>query len=81
MSVMCTPRNLTFHLLHYPPVDVNRGLFPLLFPEVHDHLLCFVDIEYEVRKSRTQLHRVGLRPRVSSLMASLEGTMVLNAEL
>jgi hypothetical protein len=34
-----------------------------------------------VRKSRTQLHRVGLRPRVSSLMMILGGTMVLNAEL
>ena len=34
-----------------------------------------------VRKSRTQLHRAGSRPRVSSLMKSLEGTMVLNAEL
>ena len=34
-----------------------------------------------VRKSRTQLHREGLSPRASSLMMSLEGTMVLNAEL
>ena len=34
-----------------------------------------------VRKSRTQLHRAGLRPRASSLMRSLKGTMVLNAEL
>ena len=33
------------------------------------------------RKSRTQLHREGLRPRASSLMMSLEGTVVLNAEL
>ena len=32
-----------------------------------------------VRKSRTQLHRAGFRPRVSSLMMSLEGTMVLKA--
>ena len=24
------------------------GLLPLLFPEVHDHLLCFVDVECEV---------------------------------
>ena len=32
-----------------------------------------------VRKSSTQLHRAGLRPRVSSLMTSLEGIMVLNA--
>ena len=34
-----------------------------------------------VRKSRTQLHRAGFRPRAPSLMISLEGTMVLNAEL
>ena len=27
-----------------------------------------------IRKSRTQLHRVGLRPRAYSLMTSLEGT-------
>ena len=33
-----------------------------------------------VRKSSTQLHRVGLRPGASSLMMSLEGTVVLNAE-
>ena len=32
----------TFHLFHYCPVDVDRGVLPLLFPEVHDHLLCFV---------------------------------------
>ena len=32
---------------------------------------------WPVRKSSTQLHRAGSRPRVSSL----EGTMVLNAEL
>uniref|UniRef100_A0A4W5JPB6 Atlastin GTPase 1 n=1 Tax=Hucho hucho TaxID=62062 RepID=A0A4W5JPB6_9TELE len=29
----------TFHLLHYCLVDVDRGVLPLLFPEVHDHLL------------------------------------------
>ena len=29
----------------YCPVDVDRGVLPLLFPEVHSHLLCFVDIE------------------------------------
>ena len=34
-----------------------------------------------VRKSRTQLHRTEFRPKASSLMMSLEGTMVLNAEL
>ena len=35
----------TFHLLHYWPGDVDRWVLPLLFPEVHDHLLCFVDVE------------------------------------
>ena len=38
----------TFHLLHYCPIAVDRGVLPLLFPEVHDHLLCFVDVECEV---------------------------------
>ena len=33
------------------------------------------------RKSRTQLHRAGFRPRALSLTMSLEGTMVLIAEL
>ena len=36
---------------------------------------------WPVRKSRTQLHIAGSRPRVSSLMIRLEDTMVLNAEL
>jgi hypothetical protein len=35
----------TFHFLHCCPFDVDRGVLPLLFPEVHNHLLCFVDIE------------------------------------
>ena len=48
MSVMFMQRILTFHLLHYCPVDVDRGLLPLLFREVHEHLLCFVDIECKV---------------------------------
>ena len=34
-----------------------------------------------VRKSRAQLHRAGSSPRASRLMMSLEGTMVLNAEI
>jgi hypothetical protein len=37
LSVMCTQRN-------FCPVDVDRGVLPLLFPEVHDQLLCFVDV-------------------------------------
>ena len=36
---------------------------------------------WPVGKFRTQSHRVGLRPRASSLMMSLEGIMELNAEL
>ena len=27
---------------------MDKGVLPLLFPEVHDHLLCFVDVECEV---------------------------------
>ena len=46
----------------------------LLFP-------AFPTLGWPVRKSRTQLHREEFRPRASSLMMSLEGTMVLNAEL
>ena len=38
----------TFHPLHYCPVNVDGGVLPLLFPEVHDHLFCFVDTECEV---------------------------------
>ena len=30
------------------PIDVDRGVFPLLFPEVHNHLLSFVDVECKV---------------------------------
>ena len=41
----------------------------------------FTTWEWTVRKPRTQLHRAGFRPRTPSLMMSLEGTMVLNAEL
>ena len=46
---MCTPKNLEhFHLLHCGPVDVAGGVLPLLSPEVHDQLLCFVGVEGEV---------------------------------
>ena len=37
-----------FHLPHCGRVDVDRGVLPLLFPEVHDQLHRFVDIEGEV---------------------------------
>ena len=32
-----------FHLLHCGPFDVDKGVVPLLCPEVHDQLLCFAD--------------------------------------
>jgi hypothetical protein len=32
-----------FHLLHCDPVDVDRGVLPLLSPEVHDQFLLFVE--------------------------------------
>ena len=34
-----------FHLLNCGPVDVDMGVLPLLFPEVHNQLLCFVDFK------------------------------------
>uniref|UniRef100_A0AAZ3S415 Uncharacterized protein n=1 Tax=Oncorhynchus tshawytscha TaxID=74940 RepID=A0AAZ3S415_ONCTS len=37
-----------FHLLHCSRVDVDTGVLHLLFPEVHDQLLRFVDIEGDV---------------------------------
>ena len=33
-----------FHLLHCHPIDVDTGLLPLPFPEVHNLLFCFVDV-------------------------------------
>ena len=36
---------ITYDPLHYCSVDVDRGVLPLLSPEVQDHLLCFVDVE------------------------------------
>ena len=45
---MYTEELKTFHLLHCCPVDVESGVLPLLFPEVHGHLLSFADIETEV---------------------------------
>jgi hypothetical protein len=34
-----------FHFVCDVYADVERGVLPLLFPEVHDHLISFVDIE------------------------------------
>ena len=41
----------------------------------------FTSWVWPVRRSRSQLHSEGLRPRAPTLMMSLEGSMVLNAEL
>ena len=41
----------------------------------------FTNSGWPVRKSRAQFHRAGFRPRAPGLMMTLEGTMVLNAEL
>ena len=44
LSVMCTPRNLKLSNFSNPvPSMWVRGVLPLLFPEVHNNLLCFVD--------------------------------------
>jgi hypothetical protein len=37
-----------FYLLHCCPVNVDRGVLPLLFPEVHDQRLRFIVVEGEV---------------------------------
>ena len=37
-----------FHLLHCGPVDVDGVVLLQLSPEVHDQLLCVVDVEGEV---------------------------------
>jgi hypothetical protein len=47
LSYVYTEELEAFHLLHYGPVYVDRGVLPLWFPEVHDQLLCFVDVEGE----------------------------------
>ena len=64
-------RGLRMHPVGAPVLRIS-GVY-MLFPT-------FTTWGRPFRKSRTQLHRAGLRPRVSNLM-SLEGTMVLNAWL
>jgi hypothetical protein len=55
---------------------------PLWGPRVEMLFSTFTTWGRPVRKSRTELHTAAnQRPRASSLMMSLEGTMVLNAEL
>ena len=68
--------------------EYRRGLrlhpcgAPVLRISVAEGLLPnFTTLGWLVRKSRTQLHRAGFRPRAPSLMMSLEGTMVLKAVL
>ena len=34
-----------FLLLHCSPFNVDRVVLPLLFPEVHNYLLCLVEVE------------------------------------
>jgi hypothetical protein len=65
-------RGLSTHTCGAPVLRISK--VEVLFPT-------FTTWERPIRKSRTQLHRVGLRTNASSLMMSLEGTMVLNAEL
>ena len=33
---------------YFVPIDVDRGMFSPMLPEVDDNLLCFVDIEGEI---------------------------------
>lgn len=40
-------RNLKLLTLHCSLIDVDRGMFCPLLPEVNNHLLCFADIEGE----------------------------------
>jgi hypothetical protein len=44
LSVMCMPRNLKLSTFSTAVLSV----LPLLFPEVHNQLLCFVYVEWEV---------------------------------
>ena len=53
---------------------------PLWGPHVEDQCGGGV-VAYLHQEFRTQLHREGFRPRALSLVVSLEGTMVLKAEL
>ena len=65
-------RGLSTHPCGAPVLRISE--VEVLFPT-------FTTWGLPVRKSRTQLLRVGFRPRALSLMMSLEGTMVLNAYL
>ena len=45
---MCPQEFKGEHPLHTVPIDVQRGWFPFVFPEVYHHLLCFAGIEQSV---------------------------------
>jgi hypothetical protein len=66
--------------------DYTRGLIthPCGAPvwrisEVEGLFTTFTTRGRPIRKSRTQLHGAGFRPRAPSLLMSLEGTVVLKA--
>ena len=65
-------REMSTHPCGAPVLRISK--VEVLFPT-------FTTWGWPVRKYRTQLHRAGFRPRALSSMMSLEGTMVLNAEL
>ena len=48
VSDVCAEELKAFYLLHHGPIDVEGGVLSLLFPEVHNQLLRFVDVEGEV---------------------------------
>ena len=58
--------------LRSPRVEGQRG---------RGDVACPHHLGLALRKSRIQLQREGLSPRVRSLVKSLEGSMVLNSEL
>ena len=81
LSVMYTPRNLTYYPLHYLPVDVDKGELPLYRRGLRTHpcgapVLRISGVEMlfptltnrgrPVRKSRIQLQREVFSPRVLS---------------
>ena len=46
LSVICTQRNFKLSTFYTTVSSMwIGGVLPLLFPEVHDHLFCFADIE------------------------------------
>ena len=65
-------RGLSTHPCGAPVLRISK--VEMMFPTI-------TTWERSVRKPRTQMQRTGFRPRASSLMMSLEGTMLLNAEL